>query len=66
MTLEEFQTRIRAICAAHVERAKAAEAAFGEAIDQLALEAKGLIETNKDMVEHIMFTEVNSMVKRIG
>lgn len=66
MTLEEFQARIRAICDAHVHRAKAAEAAFGAAIDQLAEESKDLIETNKDMVEHIMLTEVNSMVKKVG
>ena len=66
MTLEEFRTRMRAICAGHAERAKAAQAIFAEAIDQLMPEAKDLISANESVVTSIVRGEIEAMLKEIG
>lgn len=66
MTLDEFQKRMKEICAAHVVRAKAAQEIFGNAINELAKEANGLMVANEAVAESIMRIEIEAMLKEIG
>jgi hypothetical protein len=66
MTLDEFQTRLRAACDAHVKRTLEGQAGYQADVDLLFGEAKGLFDAMPEAASAVAGAEIARMQKAFG